>query len=312
MKHDSPPCVIVNPNSANGRTGKSWPATASILHGAFPGFTHKLTTRQGEATELARQALREGATTILSLGGDGTHNEVVNGFFDEDGGTVAAEACLGILPSGTGGDFRRSLGMPSEMAAAVSYLLSATPRLIDVGRMVCHDEAGQQRRRFFVNITSFGISGVVDDYVNRTSKALGGKLSFLFGTARALWNFRNQRVRLCVDDDFDEVLTINNIAVANGQYFGGGMWVAPGAALDDGLFDVVIIGDLSRKQSLLSGPKIYKGKHIELPEVSVLRGRRVRATSDELVLIDMDGEQPGRLPIELEIVPAALRVLRGA
>ncbi|MCA9520849.1 MAG: diacylglycerol kinase family lipid kinase [Myxococcales bacterium] len=303
--------VIVNPNSANGRTGREWPAMRALLDAAFPALTVRMTTHQGEATDLVRASLLEGADVILSVGGDGTHNESVNGFFDSEGAPIRPEAVLGVLSSGTGGDFRKTLKMPKDFPGCVDFLRRAKPAPIDVGRLQCVTIDGAPVSRYFVNITSFGISGLVDHYVNRTTKVFGGKVSFLVGTVRAMFHYHNQLVRLRVDDDFDEEIRINTVAVANGQYFGGGMWFAPNADLADGLFDVVVMGDVSKKQALFSGARVYNGTHIEMPEVTVIRGRRVVADSSESVLIDMDGEQPGRLPATLEIVPSGVLVLKG-
>lgn len=303
--------VVVNPNSANGRTGREWPSMLALLEAAFPALRVQTTTRQGEATDLVRAALRDGADVILSVGGDGTHNESVNGFFEPDGSLVRPDAVLGVLSSGTGGDFRKTLKMPKDFAGCVEVLRRAEASPLDVGRLSCVTASGEPVQRYFINIASFGVSGLVDHYVNRTTKVLGGKVSFLLGSARAMLHYRNQKVRLRIDDDFDEEMRINTVAVANGQYFGGGMWVAPKADPADGLFDVVVLGDLSKKQAVLSSPKLYKGTHIEMPEVTVIRGRRIVADSAEAVLIDMDGEQPGQLPATFEILPAAIRVLKG-
>ncbi len=300
--------VIINPHSANGSTGRRWKIIREELRRAIGDFDECFTERTGHATELAREGLRAGCERIVAVGGDGTNNEVVNGFF-EQGRPVNPQAALGFIPRGTGGDFRKTLGIGKRLEECLPVLQAGRVRPVDVGSATFHDGAGQQIRRHFINITSFGIGGLVDALVNRSSKALGGRLSFLLATARALFSYRNRSIRLRVDDAFDERLTINNVAVANGQYFGGGMWVAPKASPDDGLFDVVILGDLSRGEVIRGSRRIYRGTHLEMPKVRWLRGRRVVAESDEEVLIDMDGEQPGRLPITCELLPGALRLI---
>ncbi|HOX46657.1 MAG TPA: diacylglycerol kinase family lipid kinase [Myxococcota bacterium] len=303
--------AVVNPHSANGATGRQWPELQAALRGALGEFEVRFTACSGNATTLVREALGAGVDRIVAVGGDGTNNEVVNGFFDGDR-PIRPEAELGFLPRGTGGDFRKTLAIGTALEACLPVLRAGRARPCDVGRTTFVGPAGEPVQRHFLNITSFGLGGLVDDRVNHSTKAFGGKASFFLGTLKAMLAYQNRHLRLRVDDGFDEPLTVQNVAVANGQYFGGGMWVAPEARIDDGLFDVVIMGDMSKWDLLTQGTRIYKGTHLTLPKVRHLRGRRVEATSDEEVLIDMDGEQPGRLPITLEIVPAAIRVLAPA
>ncbi len=300
--------AVVNPHSANGRTGREWPRIAAALERAIGPFDHGLTEGPGHATALCREALAGGAERIISIGGDGTNNEIINGFF-RDGQPLNPQARLGFIPRGTGGDLRRTLGVGLKLADCLPLLERDRTRPIDLGRCRFSGPDGQPLERLFINITSFGLGGLVDRAVNESSKALGGKTSFLLGTLRALWRYRNRRVRLKVDAAFDRELLINNIAVANGRFHGGGMQVAPTAAPDDGLFDVVVLGDLTKPAMLRLSRHIYKGGHLAHPKVFHLQGRRVEADSDEEVLIDMDGEQPGRLPITLDILPAALKVI---
>jgi len=306
--------VVVNPNSGNGRTGRGWPRLAEQLRHYLGEFRASLTSGPGEATGLVRQALRDGCRRIVAVGGDGTNNEVVNGFFAEEGKPLGGQACLGLVPRGTGGDLRKSLGIGLAAESWGQVLAAGRQVEIDLGRARFHDDSGRPLTRHFINITSFGLGGLVDDRVNNSTKALGGKVSFMLGTLKALGRWRNQQVDLEVQDGagqkvFTGSLRVVNVVVANGQYFGGGMWVAPRARLDDGLFDVVVLGDLSKGELMLKTGTIYRGTHLRLDKVRHWRGSRVVARSPERVLIDMDGEQPGQLPIELEILPRALRLL---
>ena len=299
--------VIVNPHSSNGATGRRWQEIEAALRGALGADVgHALTTRPQEATEITRRALRDGYEMVVAIGGDGTNNEVANGFFDEDGAAIDDDAVMGVFRAGTGGDFCRGLGRGFDLAGNLAVLRGRETRRIDLGKVTFVDHDGQTVQRHFLNITSFGVGGVVDDYVNRSTKALGGKASFFIGAFKAFLTYRNQHVTLRLDDGPPQELAVNNVAVANGQYFGGGMWVAPEASLDDGLFDVVTFGDLTKGEYLRLGGSIYKGRHLGHPKISHQRARTVVAESDERVLIDMDGEQPGRLPIRLEVRPAAV------
>jgi len=307
--------VVVNPNSANGSTRRKWPQIREALMEYIGSFEEKFTTSTGHATDLVREGLNAGAQRIICVGGDGTNNEVVNGFYD---GTnpLNPQAVLGFVPRGTGGDLRKTLGIGKELSSCLPVLARGHIMPADLGAVEFEDHRGQRVRRLFVNITSFGIGGLVDKKVNESTKALGGKTSFFIGTVKAMFAYKNKLVHLKVYSGgevvVDQSMRVNNVAVANGQYFGGGMWVAPQARMDDGLFDVIILGDLTKRDVIFSGSRIYKGTHLSLDKVQMFRGSRVEAACDEEVLIDMDGEQPGRLPITFEILPKAIRLIAPA
>lgn len=301
--------VIVNPKSQGGKLGQRWTEIAETLGRAFP-FDEAITTSAGHATDLAREALRAGAERIVAIGGDGTVNEVVNGFF-ENGEPIAPEATFALIPFGTGGDFRRSLSLPQHIGAAASVIAAGQRRRIDVGKLGFVAVDGTRATRMFANIASFGVSGVVDRLVNESGKKLGGKLSFMFASVRATWSYKNQRVQLVFDGKDRAEISINTVAVANGKFFGGGMKVAPDAELDDATFDVVALGDLNMGEVLKMSRKIYKGDHLAMDKVSVRRAKVVEAEGIEpgaVIELDVDGENPGRLPARFEIVPAALWV----
>jgi diacylglycerol kinase (ATP) len=305
--------LVVNPQSAGGKTERRWPQLRATIMEQFGPFEERFTRAAGEATELTRQALRGGAGLVVAVGGDGTINEVVNGFFD-GAEPLGRDAAFGILPAGTGGDFIKSLGIPKDLAAAAAALRRASPRPIDVGRLTFVDGDGKQAIRHFINIASFGIGGLVDRYVNQSSKALGGKLSFALATLKAGASYKNPSVSITFDGGLARSGPIYNVAVANGRYFGGGMKVAPDAQLDDGWFDVITMGDFGFSDLVLRGMDIYSGKHLSNPKVSVQRARRVDARADggAEVLLDVDGEQPGRLPASFELVAGALKVRAAA
>jgi len=299
---------IVNPHAARGAVGGNWPRIKELAERRFGPFRSFLTSAPGDATQFARLALSEGAHTVVCVGGDGTLNEVINGLMNEEG-PENPEVRLGFIPNGTGCDFRRTLCVPTSPGEALEVVANGNSRLIDVGRLEFVDEAGRHQTRYFHNLASFGLGGEVDERVNRSGKRLGGFLSFMVATLVSLLRYSGKRIRLSVDDHFDEEVVVLNVAVANGQYHGGGMWVAPGADPCDGLFHVTIIGDLSLPQVFYYLPKLYNGKILEVKQVRSLSGRRVEASSEERVLLDVDGEQPGRLPVRIEIIPSALRIL---
>lgn len=302
--------LIVNPKSQGGRLGKRWAEVGETIGRAFP-YDELVTQGPGDATRLAREALRGGAERVIAIGGDGTINEVVNGFFDEHGASVAPEASLGIIPYGTGGDFRRTLELPTELAAAAKVIAANHRRKIDVGKLELTAPEGGKVVRMFVNIASFGVSGVVDRLVNESGKKLG-RLGFAVATARATWSYKNQRVQLAFDGKDRAEITINTVAVANGKFFGGAMKVAPNAELDDGAFDVVAMGDFGFGDLLKSGRRLYSGSHLSMEKVTSRRARVVEAEPIEpgaIVEMDVDGENVGRLPARFEIVPSSLWVI---
>ncbi len=304
--------LVVNPQSKRGLLGRRWADLSSVIRRHYGPFEQAMTSRPGEATEITRQALESGTERVIAVGGDGTLNEVVGGFF-RDSEPLSPDAELGLLPFGTGGDFRKTCGMPKELEAACEILARGRTRDIDAGKLSFVEPESGRRERIFINIASFGISGVVDEIVNEGSKRLGGRLSFMLATARANLRYQNKRVRLTFDDDAAAPLdmTIHNVAVANGRYFGGGMQIAPEAELGDGLFDVVALGDMTTREILLSGHRVYAGTHLGQAKVSHRRARKVSAEplDPDPVRLDVDGETPGILPATFEILPGALRLV---
>jgi YegS/Rv2252/BmrU family lipid kinase len=299
--------LIVNPRSQGGRLGKRWTEIADTIGRAFP-FEEAITQGPHDATRLTREALRGGAERVVAIGGDGTINEVVNGFFDDRGAAIAPEASFAVIPFGTGGDFRRTPGLPTGLADAAAVIAANHRKKIDVGRLEFTTTAGGRAARMFANIASFGVSGVVDRLVNASDKKLG-RLAFAVATARATWSYTNQRVQLVFDGTDRVEATINTVAIANGKYFGGAMMVAPDAELDDGAFDVIAMGDFGFGDLLKSGRRLYKGTHLAMDKVTARRARVVDAEPIDpkaVVELDVDGENPGRLPARFELVPAAL------
>jgi YegS/Rv2252/BmrU family lipid kinase len=297
--------LVMNPASAGGRTRRSGPAIATALRTAGVGFDLHRTTGPGDATDAVRSALTRGYRTIVVAGGDGTLNEVVNGFFDAEGSPIEPDAVLGVLPSGTGGDFRRAAGIPPQLGAAAALIASGSRRRIDAGRV----DFATGDRRFFINIADCGMGGEVVDRVNRSAhKATGarGTAVFLAASLVTLLGYAPRRAQIDIDGiriDRD----VRSVVVANGRYFGGGMHVAPGAELDDGRFDVVIIAETGRMRALSGIPSLYRGRHVARREVEVHRGRVVRVMCDGApMLFDVEGEQVGTTPATITCLPGAI------
>jgi len=301
--------VIVNPRAGRGRAERDWPGLSDKLTRGIGEFDSEMTGGPGHATEIARQAIKDRAGWVIAVGGDGVVNEVINGFF-EDGELIDPLTSFSFINAGTGGDFSRTLATPADPDAAVKALAESKPRMIDAGRLEFTTHDGETASRHFINIASFGMSGEVDKMVNRMSaaKLLGGTAAFLYASTRVLLTYKNKTVRIKVDDQFDEEITVRMALIANGQYAGGGMHFAPEAKLDDGLFDVIVLGNVGMARSAVNMPKLYNGSYLKMKDVIFMKGKRITATSDREVLLDVDGEAPGRLPATFEILPGAIKL----
>lgn len=298
---------VVNPKSAGGTTGRRWGELVATIARTLSDFGVEFTRGEMDAMHITRKAIKAGYECIVAVGGDGTINEVVNGFF-EDGKVINSQAALGVLPRGTGGDFRKTFDWDLDSDEAIERLKTPDTRPFDVGLLefLAHD--GTTKQRYFANICSFGVSGLVDQEVNRTSKALGGTVSFMLGSLKALTKYDDQHVQVSFDDAAPEALRITTLAIANGKYFGGGMKVAPEADVSDGIFDVTVWSGYGLSDFVIRSKGVYSGSHVNWKGTRLLRAKKVHATSEEKVLIDCDGEQPGTLPCTMTILPSAIRL----
>lgn len=305
------PVVIVNPRSQGGAAGRHWAASSAVVRTQFD-FEELTTAGRGDATRLAREAVLRGARRIIAVGGDGTVNEIVNGLLDAEGRPLAPGVEFGLLPCHTGGDFRRLLGVPQELAGAAAAIARGQVRRIDAGRLTCVDERGQPMTRHFANIGSCGVSALVAQYVNSSAKR-AGPLSFYLASFRAMLAYRNQPVRIRLDGGlFGAPEKINLVAVANGRHFGGGMMIAPHADPNDGLLEVIVLGDFRFPDLLRSGHRLYNGTHLALKKVRTARARVVEIEPDspaQRVALEVEGEVPGYLPAKFEILPGVLNVI---
>ena len=302
------PRLIVNPASGNGRTGRHFDHIARLVHAAIGDFDCSFTRRRGDGVVLAREAARAGVNLVVAVGGDGTASEVIDGLVDEQR-AIRSDITFGFIPRGTGGDLGRTLGCPSDSAEAARVLSGQVQRTIDLGRIEFIGHDGRPQVRHFVNVAGAGIAGLVVQHVEGMGKALGGKASFMIAAGRALVGWRDQGVRWRVDAGPWQEEAITAISVCNGRYFGGGMMVAPDARMDDGLFDVTIWRGLGLSDFILRRGMLYDGTHVRLANTRVLRGSVVEAepVGPSPILLDVDGEQPGRLPARFTILPGALR-----
>ena len=272
-------------------------------------FEEHVTSRAGEATDATREALLAGTTHIVAVGGDGTLNEVVNGYLNDTGSAINNAASIALLPSGTGSDFRRSLGLTSQ-SSSLRTLIESETRLVDAGRAEFKDLNGADGSRFFINIASFGLGGDVSEMVNRWSGRLprwiGGRARFGTAAIAALGRYKNVAVSLRLDER-EMRISSNLIVVANGRFAGGGMMLAPHAEVDDGMFDVIVTDGATRFDVIKELPRIQRGSHLKNPKVKEMRSGQVSIDSEEPMAIDLDGEMVGWTPAVLKVLPSTIR-----
>jgi YegS/Rv2252/BmrU family lipid kinase len=292
-----------------GSVGREWDRIQARAKERLGSFPSHLTTGPEHATHLTRTALEDGCAAIICVGGDGTFNEVINGFMQAREGRARPDAAVGYIARGTGCDFIKTVPLPKDLEKALDVIETGKSISMDLGRIQYKNNGGHTAYRYFHNLASFGLGGEVDERVNRTTKVFGGFFSFIWATLISVLLYNRKHIRLTMDNGFDQMVTALNVAVANGQYHGGGMWVAPEARVDDGKFHVTVIGDFSLPEVLRHLPKLYNGKLMELEKVSSFTATRVTARSAERVLLDVDGEQPGWLPVTIEVVPDALNLI---
>jgi YegS/Rv2252/BmrU family lipid kinase len=309
--------VIVNPRAASGSTGRHFDDVSAAVRAAVGDHRHAFTERPLHAEELCRAALRDGTDLVVAVGGDGTINEVVNGFFETPIPGLAPRplrqgAALAILPRGTGGDLRRTLGLDGDLRRC-GPRLAGTRKPIDVGLVEFEADGGARAARYFVNVADAGVGFEVVTLANKSSKVLGGKLTFTLASLRALGGWKDVPVRFSLDGAPFEEAKVTTFAVANGRFFGGGMQVAPGARLDDGLFGVTIWSGYGLSDFVLKSASMYDGSHVKLPGTRTCTARIVRlepaSGSQDPIGVEVDGEPIGRLPATFSIVPGAIQLV---
>jgi len=295
--------LIVNPVAGAGRTAKKWPQVMSLLQSAGLRFEHDLTEAPGHARELAKSAAKKGYELVVSVGGDGTINEVVNGLYDA--GNIA-DVMLGIIGTGTGSDYIRTIGIPRTYQEACLCFKSPRKIAVDVG-VVEYFSVNQMVKRLFVNFAGLGFDAEIVKATTQKYKTLNSTASYLTGLFTALLFYRNKQVTITLDGGLAEK-KVCAVLVNNGKYGGGGMFAAPDADLTDGLLDVLIIGDLSKPDLLWSLPRVYRGTHLTHPKVTMKRAREIEIQSAEVMFLQADGELLGGLPARFYILPAALNI----
>jgi YegS/Rv2252/BmrU family lipid kinase len=299
---------IVNPSAAAGSAGRDWASIETWLPSTGLKYEVALTTGPLEATAMAERAVRESRPVVVAVGGDGTLNEVVNGFF-HNGAPIPTTTKLAMLPLGTGGDFRRTLNIPLDHRAAIQVIASGVPRRLDAGCVSYQAADGSTGVRHFINIADAGLGGEVVHRVNNGSKRLG-PATFKLASFLALMTWKNKPMNVVVDGVAHDLKAMQ-IVIANCQYFGGGMRMAPTASPTDGVFDVILVGDVGKLETIRGIGTVSRGAHLDEHNrhYQLMYGKRISVSCEDRVRIDLDGEDPGFLPALFEIQPSAIEFI---
>jgi YegS/Rv2252/BmrU family lipid kinase len=309
------PLLIVNPSSAGGATGKVFDAMRGPIERALGACDVVMTDRPRHAVDLAREAAESGRRAVVAVGGDGTIHEVVGGLMlARDRG--AASTRLGIIGQGTGGDFRKTLGLEHRLDRYLAPIAEGKTKRVDVGRFRAGGEGEAAIESFFVNILSVGLGGVVDRYVASSSRAFGGTVAYFTASLRGLADSEVGRLfaRIHLGGEVrEEEIETRSLAICNGRFFGGGMEVAPMASPEDGVFEVIDLGAASRLRFATLSAQIYSGKHLDRPDVRHFRCDRLELElrsprNPERFPLDVDGEPVGLMPLTIDVVPGAIEV----
>jgi diacylglycerol kinase (ATP) len=303
---------IVNPQAGGGKSERELRTMLADIEAIYGNAKIHFTERKLHATNLARSAVEAGVDLIVAVGGDGTIGEVAAGFFDGKGKalkSIQQAPTLGILPAGSGSDYAKTIGIPRSSAIALQILQTGHTRTVDAGLVEFISNSGEKTKRIFMNIADIGIGGEVVDILDRQGKKLGAFISYQIATLRGLIGYKNKKLEIVLDKKQKFEGTYNGVIVANGQYFGSGMKIAPNAIPDDGLFDVVMIGEMSKIEMVAKMQKLRDGTHIFEKNITVHRAKHVSIRSDSKALLDCDGEMPGEAPVDFTILPAALKVV---
>jgi diacylglycerol kinase (ATP) len=297
--------VIVNPVAgANKSTFRQWPHIQGLLRESGLSFDFQYTEGVGHASELARLAASDGYHFLVAVGGDGTIHEVANGLLNSPN---AGATTLGVVGTGTGNDFIRSMGIPRDYIKACQCVMGNRRSLIDVG-LVEFKKNGKTTRRYFINGAGVGFDAEVTEASHRMPRLVSNTVPFVLSLLKTLPTYRNKDVKMSIDGR-QEKRRVLSVIVSNGAYFGGGMRIAPQAELSDRKLDVLTIGDVGKVELLQVFPRVYKGTHITHPKVRMEKAEKITIECDQRILLQADGELLGEGPVTFQVVPAALNVV---
>ena len=301
---------IVNPAAASGTTQKKWEKSYPVIRSYLGPIESVITSSPGHATTITADALRAGYERIIGVGGDGTFNEILNGYFLNQE-PINPDAKMGMLIQGTGRDLSRSLKLSKQLERTLQTIKADHSRCIDAGHIQYSANQQYGEERYFANIASFGLGGEVDLLMKHRFQKLGwnGSIAYLLAILTSLATYSLKQIKLEVDGDITWEGRIRNVAIANGKYFGGGLQIAPSALLNDGMLDVIVIGDISIAYLLRHAHYFYQGRHQQLKGIHCFKGRKITVEGPHSVKMDVDGEPFGNLPASFSIIPNALNIL---
>ena len=284
--------LIVNPIAGKGQTPQLAQEFENILIDRQVKYKIVFTEYPGHAVKLAEAVDEREYSKVVSVGGDGTLNEILNGLAYD-------KFILGIIPAGTGNDLIKSVGIPSNVMEAFELVLNGGKKSIDMGYI--------QGKRF-INVAGFGFDVEVLRETERFKKIVKGQFAYILGVLKALISFKPIKLHISIDGvEYNREAMI--CAIGNGQYFGGGMRILPNAQLDDGLYDICIIKKLPKLALLYHFPKVFKGTHLGIPWVEYLRGENVKILTKEPVLVNFDGEVSQQQSPDFNILKNKLNII---
>ncbi|HUX55635.1 MAG TPA: diacylglycerol kinase family protein [Bacteroidales bacterium] len=301
--------VIVNPNAGNGKGKKDWKRISDLFEknniSIFPMFTE----RKGDAIEFVRDSIKAGFRKIISVGGDGTLNEIVNGVFTQDM-CPTTEIVIGMIPVGTGNDWGRMFGIPLVYEGSIKVILDYKLMLHDVG-VISYHNGTEKEKRYFLNIAGLGFEAVVVKKTNaQKDKGRSNKAIYFLNLLSSLIAYRNTRAEITIDSK-KQTCDVFSINVGNGRYCGGGMRQTPEALPDDGLLDITVINSMGRIEIIRNLKILYDGTILGHPKVDGYRSDNLKVDSASVLYAEADGESLGHTPVEFSIIPASIKIIYG-
>ncbi len=300
--------AIVNPHAGYGKSGKKWPFILEYMRELGFDVTWQLTEQRWHAYHIAKRYTEQGAHLLISVGGEGVLNEILNGMLAAAGAIVKLP-CLAMIPIGTGTDLSRTLHIPKEFHGAVDIVKNGRELKMDIGRMTFY-LGNRTWSRYFINASDAGLGGLVARITNSVPKVLGGFLTFLLSSLVGLISFKRMKLELWVDGKFVDSGLMTIVGALNGQFFGGGMHAAPMAVVDDGIMEFMYVKDATFFKFLSKVlAKVYEGEHLAYHKVHVARGKELVVESSKTFLADVDGEVEKAQKIRVEVLPRAVGIL---
>jgi YegS/Rv2252/BmrU family lipid kinase len=301
--------IIINPTAGKGRARKDWPVVSSMFEKAGISFGFGFTSYHLHAKELAINAIRDGYRTLIAVGGDGTLNEIANGILEQNV-CPSTDVALGMIPIGSGNDWRRMYNIPDNYQGAIDCIKRRKLFLQDAGK-VKYINNGKEEERYFVNIAGIGFDAKVvakKNYQKKNFKA--GKFLYLYNLFTSLFSFHAVNAELTIDETENKTSLFSmNVGIC--KYSGGGMMQVPAAIADDGLFDITVIQKIGKIEVIRNVKNLYDGSFIKHPKVKTYRCKKLTVHADTPVLMEADGESLGTTPLTFEIIPRCLNIITG-